>query len=273
MSLSESVNVKDIADQLFVSNYACDPNSPHLCISTPPPGDIIAVTDGISCSSGTAASASPTALSAEAIRILLVKSSDPTAASDGTSTNDLSSKKSFGNGAKIAIGIVIPVVALLIGAAALYFLRRRKRLQKQTSDQEVLSEGDRSDLGLKAELPGSIAAAISGSKGVVYQKPELDKTVIAILPELATDPPRDEIQELHGNTLTVKPTDAIAPASKPHDLIGHSVVREDEQNPVGTLSGTNLGNPSELGLWNWSNFDTQIGSNESYEHRATNGHQ
>lgn len=203
---------------------------------------------------------SPTALSAEAIRILSVNSS---AAPDSSSANDSSSKKSSGYGAKIAIGVVIPVVVLLIGAAALCFLRRRKRLQKQTTDQEVLSGGNSSDPDLKVELPGSIAAAISEPKGIAYQKPELDNTIITSLSELAADPPRDEIQELHGNSLTVKPTDAT---------VSHSVVREDQQILVGTLSITNPGNTSELGLWNWSNFDPLSGSNEASDRPAISRH-
>lgn len=207
------------------------------------------------------------------MRILLVKSSDPTSSLTGSSTNSPSPDKGSGNGERIAIGVAVPLAVLLIGAVAFYFLRRRKGLRKQTSDQEVLAEGDNSGSGQKAELPGSIAAAISGPKGVAYQKPELDNMVVTIVPELAGDPPCDEIQELHGNSITVTPTDTTTLASKLQGPINHSVVGEDQQNLVGALSGTDPGNTSELGLWNWNNFDALSGSNGSSEHAATDGHQ
>ncbi|KAL6907196.1 hypothetical protein GGI43DRAFT_431310 [Trichoderma evansii] len=267
------LNDGEIAIGCCPSNYACDQNSPHLCVSTPHLGDIIAVTDGISCSSGTVASQSPTTLTAEAMRILLVKSDNPTTAPGSSSANDLSSKNSSGNGAKIAIGVVVPTVVLLIGAAALYFLKRKKRLQKQTTAQEVLSEKYSSDLGLKSELPGSVAAATSGPKGVAYQKPELDNTAITVLPELAADSSRDEMQELHGSSLTAKPTDATTMVSEPQSSIIHIVVRTNQQNLVSTSSSRDDWNILESGLWKWSNFDMLSGSTESSEHPATGGHQ
>ncbi|KAL7923769.1 hypothetical protein ACQKWADRAFT_289252 [Trichoderma austrokoningii] len=86
---------------------------------------------------------------------------------------------------------------------------------------------------------------------------------ITILPELAGDSLGNEMQELQGNSIAVTPSDTVTPASK----------LQSQQNPVGTLSSTDPSNTSELGLWNWNNFDALGGSNESSEHPATNGHQ
>ncbi|EHK44903.1 uncharacterized protein TrAtP1_003075 [Trichoderma atroviride] len=257
------------------SNYACDPNSPHLCISTPHLGDIIALTNEVSCSSGATASQNPTALTAEAIRILLVRSSDPTSSLSSSSTNNPSPGKAPQNGEKIAIGVAVPLAVIPIGAVVFYLLRRRRRLRKQVSDQEGLAEGDNSGSGQKAELPGSISGAISGPKGVAYQKPELDNMAITILPELAGDPPCDTIQELHGNSITVTPTatTTTTTVSKPHGPVSDSAIGEDGQNnPIGALSGADPGSTSELGLWNWNNSDTLSGTNESSEHPAADGH-
>lgn len=266
--LACSVNLNAMTESYYpLSNYACDPNSPHLCISTPHLGDIIQVTNGISCSSGTAASQSSTALTAEALRIQL---NDPTSSLSSSWTNNPSSGKASNNGEKIAIGVAVPLTVILLGTVAFDLLRRRKRLRKQISDQEVLTEGGNSGSGQKAELPGSTAAAISGPKGIAYQKPELDNMAVTILPELAGDPPCDTIQELHGNSITVTPTDTTTPASKPRGPVSHSTVGEDQQNSVGALSSMDLSSTSELGLWNRNNFDTLSGSNKSSEHPATN---
>lgn len=235
-------------------------------------GDIIAITSGVSCSSGITASQTPTALTAEAIRILLVRSSDPPSSVSSSSTNNPSPGKASQIGETIAIGVAVPLVVILIGAVAFYFLRRRKRLRKHISDREGLAEGDDSGSGQKAELPGSIAGAILGPKGVAFQKPELDNMAVTILPELAGDPHCDTVQELHGNSITVTPTDTTTPVSKPPGPVSHSIVGEDQQSPIGALSGADPGSTSELGLWNWNNFDTLSGSNESSEHPAADGH-
>ncbi|PNP43966.1 hypothetical protein TGAMA5MH_04251 [Trichoderma gamsii] len=219
--------------------------------------------------SGTTASQSSIALTAEALRILLVKSSDTTSSLSSSSTNNPSSGKASHNGEEIVIGVAVPLAVILIGTVAFYLLRRKKRLRKRISDQEVLAEGGNSGSGQKAELPGSIAAAISRPKGVAYQKPELDNMAVTILPELAGGPPCDTIQELHGSSITTTPSDTTTPASKPQGLVTHSAA-EDQQTPVGALSSIDLSSASELGLWNWNNFDTLKGSSE---HPATNAHQ
>ncbi|KAL7948765.1 hypothetical protein V8C42DRAFT_229220 [Trichoderma barbatum] len=61
------------------SNYACDPSSPCICTSRPHAGDIIAVTDGVSCDGAVTTSSTPTtALTAPAMKIILIQSSTPT---------------------------------------------------------------------------------------------------------------------------------------------------------------------------------------------------
>ncbi|KAK1246544.1 LOW QUALITY PROTEIN: hypothetical protein MKX08_000346 [Trichoderma sp. CBMAI-0020] len=243
------------------SNYACDPNSPHLCISTPQSGDIIALTSGVSCSSGMTASQNPTALTAEAMRILLVRSSDPTSSLNSSSTNNPSSGKASRNGESIAIGVAVSLAIITICAVAFYFLRR-KDYGNRYPIKKFSSKETTQNSGQKAELPGSISGAISGPKGVALQKPEFDNMAITILPELAGDPRWDTIQELHGNSITVTPTATTTPVSEPQGPVSHSIVGEDQHSPTGALSGADPGSTSELGLWNRNNFDTLGGSNE-----------
>ncbi|KAM0261399.1 hypothetical protein ACHAQJ_002252 [Trichoderma viride] len=249
------------------SNYVCDQNSPHICTSQPPSGDIIGVKNGISCSSGTASAQSSTALTAEAIRILLVKSATSNAIAKETS----SPKKSSGKGEQIAIGVAVPIAILLISAAVFYFVKRRKRLRKQTSDQEVLAGGGDSDSGLKAELPGSFATAISGPKGAAFQKPELDNMQLSVtpMPELPGNLPGDVIQELHGNSSTPRLNDATIPASEPQNSISHDIAGEHQQKPVDDALDQDPSSKAVPGLWDWSNFDTLGETNQSPRNSTT----
>lgn len=275
-----------------VSNYACDPNSPHLCTSRPHSGSI-AVRDGVTCPDNMVAIITSTALTAEAMRILLIQSntptdtptssptatptSSPTATSTSFSETTSRPRDSFGRGDKIAIGVAVPLGIFLLGAILFYFLRRRKRLQVQPLDQEVLAAGGASDSdpALKAELQGSSGIAISGSTGAMFEKAELDNTqrgIATTISELAADLPKDNIQELHGNSSTPKIiTNGTIPVSEPQNLISHDIDKECQQNPVQLSVDPNPGS-AVAGLWDWSNFHTLGEPNESARSSMTGVH-
>ncbi|KAL7914053.1 hypothetical protein GGI35DRAFT_233166 [Trichoderma velutinum] len=258
------LNDDEIAIGCCPSNYACDSNSPHICTSQPHAGDIIAITDGISCGGGaeTTESIPSTALTAQAMRILLIQSNTPTSTSP-TRETQLPSEK-FGKGAKIAVGVVIPLVVFLIGIALVYFLRRKKL--RSASDQEVSAGGDDSGTALKAELQGSTGNAIRGPKGTTFEKPELGVTgTVAELPAGSA------IQELHGNSSVANlhgPTISNPELQAP---IGDGIVKTTEQK-LGERSSKQDPESAGTGLWDWSNFNTLGEPDESSRTSITGTH-
>ncbi|KAL6699684.1 hypothetical protein J3F84DRAFT_361491 [Trichoderma pleuroticola] len=242
------LNDGEIAIGCCPSNYACDSNSPHICTSQPHAGDIIAITDGISCGGGaeTTKSIPSTALTAQAMKILLLQSNTPTATSPTRETQPPGER--FGKGAKIAVGVVVPIVVFLIGVALVYLLRRKKL--QSTSDQEVSAGGDDSDTAVKAELQGSTGITIRGPKGTTFEKPELGAT--ETVAELSAG---NEIQELHGNSSVANSHGPIVSDPELQLAIGDAVVGETEQK-LAERSSKQDPESVATGLWDWSNFNT-----------------
>ncbi|KAL5093384.1 hypothetical protein Trisim1_011188 [Trichoderma cf. simile WF8] len=230
------------------SNYACDSNSPHICTSQPHAGDIIAITDGISCGggAGTTKSIPSTALTAQAMKILLIQSSTPTS-TPPTRETQLPSER-FSKGAKIAVGVVVPIVVFLIGVALVYFLRRKKL--QSTPDQEVSAGGDSSDTALKAELQGSTGIVTHGPKGATFEKPELGAT--GTVAELSAG---SAIQELHGNSSVANLHGPIVPDPELQLPVGDIAAGEAKQQ-LGEHSSKQDPESTTTGLWDWSNFNT-----------------
>ncbi|SPO01201.1 uncharacterized protein DNG_03948 [Cephalotrichum gorgonifer] len=163
------------------SNYKCKSESYYMCESTVTAGSAVtAVSYDSKCEPSTLSTsinlfwaALMDSKIAEAPRVILVLP-NPTATSDSSSVDDAGddgaesedgSSKGLSTGGKIAIGVVIPVVAIL-AAAVFWFIMRRKRLNGQKSQSGEDSPFE------KAELPGGDAAAISGSGGVAIDTPE-----------------------------------------------------------------------------------------------------
>jgi hypothetical protein len=200
----------------------------------------------------------------------LVKSSAPTTASSSIPKATSTPKESSGKGEKIAIGIAVPLAFLLIGAAVFYFVRHRKRLRRQTVDQEISAGEENSDSVLKPELPGSPAAALSGPNDAAFQKPELDNmqlSITSMLLELPADLSSDKIQELHGHSSTIELGDASTPSSEPQHSISHDTAREGQQKHGSFDHYT--GDAAVPGLWDWSNFNTLGEPNESPRNSTT----
>lgn len=256
----------------FISNYACDTGSPHICTSRPHAGDIIAVTDGISCYGAMITQSIPsTASTAQAMKILLIQSSTPTT-SDSPVEATQRPTDTIGKGSKIAIGVVVPVAVFLIGTALFYLLRRRKRRHvHSTPDAEVLATRDGSNSAPKAELQGSTGAAIYGQKGTVFEKPELDNTQLGTtttVSELAATMPGNEIQELHGNISGANLNNAAMPSSELQTPTSDDIAREAQQTLAKHSIDQDPGS-AVTGLWDWSNFNTLGEPDESTRNSIT----
>ncbi|UKZ57482.1 hypothetical protein TrVGV298_011339 [Trichoderma virens] len=259
------LNDDEIAIGCCPSNYACDSNSPHICTSRPHAGDIMAITDGISCDGADITSSIPsTALTAQAMRILLIQSNTPTSTSPAKET--FPSQDKFGKGAKIAVGIVVPLVVFLIGVALVYLLRRKKL--QSAPDQEESAGRDDSDTALKAELHGSTGIAIRGLKGTAFEKPELGDTRLGITATVAELSAGNEIQELHGNSSVANLNSATVPSSELQAPIKDDIARGFEQN-LAKPSSNQDSERAATGLWDWSNFNTLGAPDDSARNSIT----
>ncbi|EHK27141.1 uncharacterized protein TRIVIDRAFT_62915 [Trichoderma virens Gv29-8] len=108
--------------------------------------------------------------------------------------------------AKIAIGVLIPLVAILSGAMCFFIYRyRRKRKQLQAVQgfgQDAPSSGSDDLETPKAELPGDDGMTSSGPNGTAFRKAELD----ALIPgsggvaELPAELAGGGLSELHGSS-------------------------------------------------------------------------
>lgn len=180
------------------------------------------------------------------MKILLIQSNTPTSTSP-TRETQLPSER-FSKGAKIAVGVVVPVVVFLIGVALVYFLRRKKL--QSTPDQEVSAGGDGSDTALKAELQGSTGIATHGPKGATFEKPELGAT--ETIAELSAGSP---IQELHSNSSVANLHGPIVSGPELQLPIGDVAAGETKQQ-LAKHSSKQDPEITATGLWDWSNFNT-----------------
>lgn len=153
--------------------------------------------------------------------------------------NETSPQKGLATTTKIAIGVAVPLLALLVAAAAFFFLRRRKRRTAQAGtkpEEEVDSTTD----WIGPEMDGS--AQINEASGAPRPNPELDGVVrigevfgdtvqkpeldSAHINEVSGD--TDHVPELGAGTETTPfsgPTELDAnkgnlPSSGPHELDG-----------------------------------------------------
>ncbi|KAL6825717.1 hypothetical protein J3E69DRAFT_275173 [Trichoderma sp. SZMC 28015] len=191
-SIWSMLNDDEIAIGCCPSNYACDSNFPHICTSQPHAGSVIKVTDGISCDGAGAMTMDwslSTALTAQAMKILLIQSSTPTSASPSGETQSTKEtqfpketqppketqlpKDRFGKGAKIAVGLIVPIVVFLIAVALIFLLRRRRRRQLNP-DREIAAGKDDSNTEVKAKVQGSTSTSILRPNGTTFEKPRLD---------------------------------------------------------------------------------------------------
>lgn len=210
-------------------SYTCKPDSYALCTSqVTAPVDVTAVSYDSECEPSTLSTRIPIAWAAfmddhiaEAPRVILIApgqtatgSEDDSPAGDGSSTG-------LATEGKIAIGVVVPVLAILL-AAAFWLLRRKQWFrgrgkffswQKGPGGESNpgASRGSDSAAG-KAELQGSSAAAVTGPHGVAFSKPELDNLqpgiigtdVVTTVGEPGADPSRRGASELDAQNQRVE---------------------------------------------------------------------
>ena len=169
------------------------PDSYALCTSqVTAPATVTAVSYDSECQPSTLSTRIPIAWAAlmddhiaEAPRVILIAPDQEAASSEDGSPPGDGSSGGLSRAGKIAIGVVVPVVAILLLSGALFLLLRRKKglgalgkwfpWGKGPGDapSNGAGSGDDGSAG-KAELQGSPAAVVSGPQGVAFRKPELD---------------------------------------------------------------------------------------------------
>ncbi|KKP03320.1 hypothetical protein THAR02_04571 [Trichoderma harzianum] len=154
-------------------------------------------------------------------------------ASSVPSENPLSKpSQSLPLAAKIAIGVVIPLMVILSGAACFFiyrYRRRRKLLQAgQGLGRDARGNGGDDLETPKPELPGDEGLVVSGPNGTAFRKPELDATTSGPggLVELPAELAGGGISELHGGPGPGE-LDSISKGSNAIDA-----VRQDAVDPV-----------------------------------------
>ncbi|GAB1317747.1 hypothetical protein MFIFM68171_07957 [Madurella fahalii] len=167
------------------SRYTCEDLDHWYCEWIATPGDVLS---GFTYAPG-GCSPTPTSSAigigttervANAGRIILVRAvaDGSPAETTGTNADDQAGNASgsaeggLSTGAKIAIGVVIPVAVILIGMG-LFFILKRERHHKRSIPQGT---GEGGYPGLKPELEGTQAIAIPRAAVVAYDKPELDSS-------------------------------------------------------------------------------------------------
>ncbi|KAL7913932.1 hypothetical protein GGI35DRAFT_475774 [Trichoderma velutinum] len=246
------------------TGYVCDQTYATRCTSNPSPRPI-EVTDAVKCHGTLTPVADPTeATYAVAKRVIMVQaatsehtstrtttsaptSSAPTSSAPTSSVPSETSLSKPSQGlplsAKIAIGVVIPLIAILSGAACFFiykYRRKRKLLQAgQGLGQDARGNGSDDLETPKPELPGDEGMVSSGPNGTAFRKPEMDATVSGsggMAAELAAG----GISELHGITRPGE-LDSMSKSLNAVDVVGQEV------NNKHVDESTN-------GLWQWSSY-------------------
>lgn len=202
-------------------SYTCKQDSYALCTSQlTAPVDVTAVSYDSECEPSTLSTRIPVAWAAfmddhiaEAPRVILIAPDQTAAGSDDDSPAGDESSTGLATEGKIAIGVVVPVLAILLAAA--FWLLRRKQWFKQRgkwfswqkspgAELKPGASGGTDSASGKAELQGSSAAAVTGPHGVAFEKPELDHSqpgirstdVVTTVGEPGADPSRRGASEL-----------------------------------------------------------------------------
>ncbi|KAL6699807.1 hypothetical protein J3F84DRAFT_345118 [Trichoderma pleuroticola] len=242
--------------------YGCDQLQPAACVSRPIYN--FTVTEGIRCPGTlTPLTTLTEAAVALAMKVMVVHaattaqtatrtatSSAPTSstpASSVPSENPLS-KPSQGLplAAKIAIGVAIPLVAILTGVACfcIYKYRRKRKLFQAVHELGQDAHGDGGDdlETAKPELPGDAGMVSAGPNGDAFRKAELDATRHSSggAVELAAELAGGGMPELHSSS---SPSELD---STPKGVSVVGIVEHDVDNQhVDERS---------RGLWQWSNY-------------------
>jgi hypothetical protein len=252
---------------LITSGYGCDQKYPAACASRH--DYAFRVTDGVKClGSLTPYTSFILAKSAVAMKVMVVDAAttEHTATRTATSSAPTSSahtpsapassvpsesslpKPSQGPplAAKIAIGVAIPLVAILTGAAC-FFIFRYRRKRKLSQEMHELGQDARGNGGddletPKPELPGDAGVASAGQNEDAFRKAELDairhRSGGAV--ELAAEVTSGRIPELHSSS-SPRELDSTSKGLSVVDIVGHDVDNQhvDERS---------------RGLWQWSNY-------------------
>ncbi|KAL5085169.1 hypothetical protein Trisim1_010846 [Trichoderma cf. simile WF8] len=246
--------------------YVCDQVTPTICTSAL--SRSILVDNGVKCLGTFTQSSIPTlATYAFAMRVMVVQAATPeqtatrTATSAPTSSiptssapagsipsDDSLSKPNHGLplAAKVAIGVVIPLVAILTGAACfLIFRYRRKRRPLQAGQalgQDAHGNGGDDMETPKPELPGDEGMASAGLDSAVFRKAELDATIHGSggAVELAAELAGGGLPELHGDS-GLGELDSMSKGFSVIDVVGQHA------------NGQHVDERSK-GLWQWSSY-------------------
>lgn len=148
--------------------------------------------------------------------------------------------------AKIAIGVVIPLIVILSGAAC-FFIYRYRRKRKLLQAGQGLGRDARGNGGddletPKPELPGDEGLVVSGPNGTAFRKPELDATTSGPggLVELPAELAGGGLPELHGDS-GLGELDSMSKGFSVIDVAGQDANDQhvDERSK---------------GLWQWSSY-------------------
>ncbi|KAL6819705.1 hypothetical protein J3E69DRAFT_73714 [Trichoderma sp. SZMC 28015] len=262
----------EIATGCCPFGYGCDQIHPAACQSRP--GYTFKVTDAVKCPDSLTPYTSPVwARSAVAMKVIVVHAAttEQTATRTATSSAAISSaptsrapspsvpassvpsksslpKPSQGPplAAKIAIGVAIPLVAILTGAAC-FFIFRYRRKRKLSQEMHELGQDARGNGGdgletPKPELPADASMASAGSNGSAFPKAELDaaRRGSGGAVELAAEVTGGGIPELYSSS-SPRELDSTSKGLSVVDIVGHDVDHQhvDERS---------------RGLWQWSDY-------------------
>ncbi|KAJ4856036.1 hypothetical protein T069G_09404 [Trichoderma breve] len=261
------LNVGETVSGCCPTGYGCDTFIASLCTSRP--ASPITVTDGLTCTGILPPVSDPTVADlAIAMRVMVVHTAtsehtatrtttssapassvpSPSAPASSVPSENPPSKPSQGLplAAKIAIGVVIPLIVILSGAACFFiyrYRRRRKLLQAgQGLGRDARGNGGDDLETPKPELPGDEGLVVSGPNGTAFRKPELDATTSGPggLVELPAELAGGGISELHGGP---GPGELDSRSKGSNDI---DAVRQD----------VNIQHVDEggKGLWQWSSY-------------------
>lgn len=224
--------------------------------------------DGVKCLGTFTQSSIPTlATYAFAMRVMVVQAATPeqtatrTATSAPTSSIPTSSapagsipsdnspskpNQGLPLAAKVAIGVVIPLVAILTGAACflIFRYRRKRRLLQagQALGQDARGNGGDDLETPKPELPGDEGMASAGPDSAVFRKAELDATIHGSggAVELAAELAGGGLPELYGDS-GLGELDSMSKGFSVIDVVGQDA------------NGQHVDERSK-GLWQWSSY-------------------
>lgn len=172
-------------------------------------------------------------------------SGDGSSSSGGGSGNDTSSTEGssagFSTEAKIAIGVVVPVVVFL-AAALIWSLIRRKRASRASNSQTReerpgFGDGAGSGQAIKSELEGSPIASITGPEGVAFEKAEMDSgfrsrhavsSIVGELDDISTGKIVSELDStVAGRVSKPSPSPHVGPSWRVNLDYGFTCYRDD----------------------------------------------